>query len=256
MAQVVVLLKKFFRGLYKVLLFQRSFSIIGLLLLVILVGYFMARVARRQPEIFGLLKGPSIIQQEQDALIAKVGQLIALPEGEEPTVATVSDENELSDQAFFKNAKVGDKVLVYTNATKVVLYRPSENRVVEVGSVNIQNEDSDVAGVEDIKVLTNRFVILNGTSASGLTVDMETELKDVLPEVEIIEKANAQDGYDETILVDVSGSREEEARDLANKLGLRLASLPESESIDSDVDFLIIIGQDRAPEEPEPEAEE
>lgn len=255
MAQVVAQLKKFFGGLYKVLSFQLNLSIVSVLLLLFLGAYFVINMARKQPEVFGLLKGPSILQKEQETLIAKVGQLIALPD-EEPTVATVNDKSQLSGQAFFSNAEEGDKVLIYTNATKVVLYRPSENRVVEVGTVNIQNETTEVAGVEDIEVATNRFVILNGTDIAGLTIDMETELKDALPEVEVLETANARSGYEETILVDISGQRDEEAEDLANELGLKLAGLPDGESVNSDVDFLIIVGQDRTPEEPEPESEE
>ncbi len=43
------------------------------------------------------------------------------------------------DRLFFANAKVGDKVLVYAKAGKVILYNPSEDRIVEVAPINLNN---------------------------------------------------------------------------------------------------------------------
>ena len=78
-----------------------------------------------------------IAQEEVKSLVVKVGKLIVLPEGEEPTVATVTDPELLKDQPFFANAKTGDKVLIYTNARKAVLYNPEENKIIEVAPVSI-----------------------------------------------------------------------------------------------------------------------
>ena len=65
-------------------------------------------------------------------VVSQVGKLIVLPTGELPTIATITDLKQLKGQAFFNNAKVGDKVLIYTKAQKAILYSPSENKVVEV----------------------------------------------------------------------------------------------------------------------------
>jgi hypothetical protein len=78
-----------------------------------------------------------IAQEEVKSLVIKVGKLIVLPEGEEPTVATVTDPELLKDQPFFANAKTGDKVLIYTNARKAVLYNPEANKIIEVAPVSI-----------------------------------------------------------------------------------------------------------------------
>ncbi len=75
---------------------------------------------------------------EAKDLIEKVGRLIALPEGEEPTVATVSDPEKLKDQAFFANAKVGYKVLIYTQARKAYLYDPAQNKLIEVAPITTE----------------------------------------------------------------------------------------------------------------------
>lgn len=84
-----------------------------------------------------LLKDPSKATRQQiDSLVAEVGALIDLPQGENPTVATVSDPGKLKGQAFFSKAIVGDKVLIYPQAKKAILYRPSTRKIIEVGPVS------------------------------------------------------------------------------------------------------------------------
>ena len=73
--------------------------------------------------------------QEAADVIKAVGELIMLPEDEEPTVATVTDPTKLKDQAFFANAKTGHKVLIYTQARKAFLYDPEANKLVEVAPI-------------------------------------------------------------------------------------------------------------------------
>lgn len=77
-------------------------------------------------------------QQEAQAVVDQVGKLIFLPTGEQPTLATVSDPSQLKNQPFFAQAKIGDKVLVYPNSGKVILYDPVINKIVEVATINIR----------------------------------------------------------------------------------------------------------------------
>jgi hypothetical protein len=91
--------------------------------------YNQVRILKQDPQ--------AAARVEADALVAKVGKLIKLPEGETPTVATVSDAEALKDQAFFSSAVVGDKVLIYTTAKKAVLYSVSMNKILEVAPLNI-----------------------------------------------------------------------------------------------------------------------
>jgi|SRR3989338_1229129 len=87
-----------------------------------------------------LKKNPqAIAQQEVKSLIDKVSRLMVLPEGETPTIATVSEPEKLKDQPFFSKAQKGDKVLIYTNAKKAILYSPSTNKIVDVAPINIGN---------------------------------------------------------------------------------------------------------------------
>ena len=71
------------------------------------------------------------------SVVAEISKIMILPVGEDPTVATVADPEKLKGQSFFVNAKKDDKVLIYTNAKKAILYRPSERKIVEVAPLNI-----------------------------------------------------------------------------------------------------------------------
>ncbi len=81
---------------------------------------------------------------EAEDIINRVGKLLILPENETPTLATVNDPSKLRDQAFFANAKAGDIVLIYTKAEKAILYRPSENKIVEIAPFNISDTPSAI----------------------------------------------------------------------------------------------------------------
>ena len=84
------------------------------------------------------LKDPNTANQQViDEVVKKVNHLILLPSGEQPTLASVSDVKKVQDQPFFQNAQNGDKVLVYTQARKAYLYRPSQNILIEVAPLNV-----------------------------------------------------------------------------------------------------------------------
>jgi len=81
---------------------------------------------------------PQVVAREESVrLVNEVGKLIALPQDEEPTIATVTDPDQLKDQVFFANAQKGYKVLLYANAKKAILYDPINKRIIEVAPINI-----------------------------------------------------------------------------------------------------------------------
>ena len=77
-------------------------------------------------------------QDDLKNLLDQVSKLIILPQDEQPTIATVTDIEQLKGQAFFANAQIGDKVIIYTTAKKAILFRPSENKIVEVAPLNLE----------------------------------------------------------------------------------------------------------------------
>ena len=69
-------------------------------------------------------------------LIKEVGDKIVIPEGETPTIATVTDISKLSGQPFFKNAQNGDKVLIIGSTKEAILYRESIHKIISVAPIN------------------------------------------------------------------------------------------------------------------------
>lgn len=133
-------------------------SLFGILLLIVLAVFGSLYVIRIKPELLGLAKSTDASRKEVEELIYKVGKIIELPEGETPTVATVNDLNQTQDKDFFRKAQEGDKVLVYQGAKRAYLYRPSTNKIIEVGVVNAENNERkspEVSGKStDIEVIS------------------------------------------------------------------------------------------------------
>ena len=67
--------------------------------------------------------------------VAAVSKHYLVPD-EEPAIATVEDKEKVQSE-FFRAAENGDKLLIYKEAKKVILYRPSVDKIVEVGPVSL-----------------------------------------------------------------------------------------------------------------------
>ncbi len=107
-------------------------AVILFVIMIVLLGL----IAYTKPQIFGL-SVKNTDKQDTQSLILEVSKVIKLPEGETPTVGEVTDLSKVTNQKFFENAVQGDKFLVYKDAKKAFLYRPSEKRIIEVGVVNL-----------------------------------------------------------------------------------------------------------------------
>jgi hypothetical protein len=121
--------------------------VVLVLLLAAAVGtaaYYINRYNDSQQQVNKLKANPTVAAQtEAQTLISQIGKLTDLPQGETPTVATVTDITKLKDQPFFTNAKNGDKVLIYTTAKKAYLYRPSTNKLINIAPVNLGSGQSN-----------------------------------------------------------------------------------------------------------------
>lgn len=128
--------------------------VVGLaVLLVITVGFLFVRSQVQLRKLQNDLKeqteqnqnNPAVKSAEENKqLIEQIRKLIILPEDEEPTIATVNDLSKLQNQPFFANAQIGDKVLIYNKAKKAILFRPSENKIIELAPL-IDNSSAATA---------------------------------------------------------------------------------------------------------------
>lgn len=68
--------------------------------------------------------------QESD-ITAQLSEIVVLPKGEAPLIATISNVALLQGQPFYVNAQKGNKVFVYCVARKTILYDPLARKIVE-----------------------------------------------------------------------------------------------------------------------------
>lgn len=117
----------------------KSLLVLALLLIIAIASsfYFYTKYNDAQNK----LKHPEVVvKTETQSLVDKVSKHAELPSGEQPTVATVSDVSKLAKQTFFANAKNGDKVMIYSKAKKAILYRTSEDRIINIAPLNINSK--------------------------------------------------------------------------------------------------------------------
>ncbi len=145
-----------------------------------------------------------VSQNEAKALKQKVGQLIQLP-SENPTVATISDVTKLKDQPFFDGAKNGDKVLIFTEARKAIIYRESENKIINSGPIAVT---SDQTTNKNVTILASK----NGTSADAKS--SVASVKGVT-----VSEGKATKNYTKTQVVAVDGASADKAQEIATALG-------------------------------------
>lgn len=112
-------------------------TIVVILLPLLVGGAIVFGIVKTKPELLGIPKQGAPILTEADELVTLVSKLMTLPTDEKPTVATILDIKKVAGQDFYKNAKEGDKVLIFTTNKKAVIYRPSENKIIDVGVVSI-----------------------------------------------------------------------------------------------------------------------
>lgn len=67
-----------------------------------------------------------------------VSKHIILPTDEVPAELTIVDRSKVKS-AFLKNAINGDRVLIYQENKKAIIYRPSQDVLVDVGFVQIDD---------------------------------------------------------------------------------------------------------------------
>lgn len=220
-------------------LLKKNMAVVFIVILAAAIGASVYFYAQYQQASYRL-QHPSAAQDEDTkALIAKVSALMLLPPNEQPTIATVADKEKLKNQPLFGKAENGDKVLVYMKALKAILYRPSTNKIIEVGPVSF----SPPAATQSATPASLSVVLYNGTSIVGLTKKYEITLLSKVPNAKVVDRGNTNGTYDKSIVVDVVPAKSAVVSAAAAALGIPVAMLPSGETTPS-ADMLIILGAD------------
>ncbi|NTW75722.1 MAG: hypothetical protein HGB34_02360 [Candidatus Moranbacteria bacterium] len=247
-----------------------AWSVIGVLLFVAVGSAIYFYRAYRQAT------DPKPVVNETEKLIARLSQFMELPQGEAPTLATVTDKTKLVGQDFFLKAENGDQVLIYQTAGKAILFRPSTGKIVNFAPVNTKDSAGDQKASEtpqqDQTTSTEstqpapasvtqqvsqeavpvvapvgkaKVALYNGSTTVGITTKVEKELATGLADlVEVVAKAAAsKKDYEGVTVVDLSGARSQDASSIAGLLGGTVATaLPDSEATPEGADIVVIIG--------------
>lgn len=222
------------------LLVKISFFVI-LLLAVGSAGYFYYQYQAISK------KGVSEVKQ----LVETISQFMELPE-ETPTLATVTDKTRLEKQLFFQKAQNGDKVLIFPQAQKAILYRPSTQKIIEVASVRTADNDltssqetSPSAKELDAVQAPISVVLYNGTAIEGVTLAFQQKLTTKFSNFEVVAKGYAaKRDYQKTLVIDISGENPDLVSNITSEFGAKISTLPEEEASPAS-QLLIIVGQDQ-----------
>ncbi len=203
--------------------------------------------------------------KEIEDLVEQIGQMMLLPEGA-PTLATVTDREKLAEQPFFQKSENGDKVLIYTQSGRAILYRPSMKKIVDVTSVNVNPQTAQntpqtetttpdsptisanpntevVSGSASPDTLT--VALYNGSGKVGETAVLEKELLGYYPKATITTKETATSTYDETLVIDLTGKSPVLTESLSFFIKGKVGTLPDGEQKPEGSDILVIVGKNR-----------
>jgi hypothetical protein len=256
--------------------FTKLKSLLLLLIILFLVGVIAVAVYYYY-EYQQIKKDPNLIAQKEIMIITeKISRYMDLPTNEEPTIATVTDDEKLKDQDFFVNAQNGDKVLIYVKSAKAILYRPNTNRIINFAPLVLSAanqsgvadntlmeptptslipaevinempiEETPTAGIvgesQAEKTTQVSVTLYNGTEIGGLTSQYEDQLSSFENLIVVNKEKAARNDYKQILVIDLNGQNDDLVSQLAQMLGGVVASLPEGET-NPQTDILIIVAE-------------
>lgn len=184
---------------------------------------------------------------ETKQLVAQVSKFYDLPTDETPTVATVSDKSKVVDQPFFAKAENGDKILIYRKNKLVILFRPSQNKIINSGPVDLDAATGASTGTASQTQAPSvaKVGLYNASTTVGVTNDAEKTLtgSSYASSLSIAEKKNASSNkLGKVVIVDVTGSNKDLAAKIAASMNGSVGDLPAGEAKPS-VDVAVYIGK-------------
>ncbi|MFC1647147.1 hypothetical protein ACFL1A_02555 [Patescibacteria group bacterium] len=182
---------------------------------------------------------------DQKSMIEEVAKLIDLPTDETPQVAVVTDETKLKSQPFFTPARNGDWVLAYRNIKRVILYRPSIKKIIDVANAVFADRSQESNVVTDSSVTVSKNITVAIRNASGVENAQETVTKQLatISDISITESTDSAGLRGSSLIVKQGTTDDIKFQEFVDLLGYKVGQVPDSEK-SSDADILILIGSD------------
>lgn len=196
------------------------------------IGLFHYRQSHRGPVTSN---GLSPAERAKD-LGRRVAQLVLLPPGETPQLMAVDDISQYKDRPLFTNAQNGDAILVYAAEKRVIIYRESVGKIVDIGPVTV--DDKPAPPPEGALTVA----IYNGSKIPELAAPVRDLIKRTFPSVYFVQEQNAMNSYGKNLVVDLTGKQAALTSQIGSLIGGDVASLPPGEG-KPDADLLVIIGR-------------
>jgi hypothetical protein len=121
---------------------RKKKSIIAILVIIVLILgglYYQTHYSKKAVE--------KRAQAETIRLVKEVKKIIVLPESDVPAVFDIQDPVLLiNQQAFFAGSEKGDKLLVYPQLGKAIIYSPKRKMIINVGPVTFDQAKSIQSG--------------------------------------------------------------------------------------------------------------
>jgi hypothetical protein len=121
---------------------RRSWFLVGMGVAVAVVVVILLLTYRTymSPEAIDARTREKVIE-ETETLLRNVGDLMVLPQGETPIIYEVNDPDMLKrQQPFFTGSGKGDKLIIYPNAVKAILYSPTQHKIINVGPITFDGD--------------------------------------------------------------------------------------------------------------------
>lgn len=208
----------------------RKIVLIGGVILLMVVAFFVVQQLRQRDSA----------KAEMERVRKEVGRLVILPDKEEPTLATVVDKSKLTNAFLKANAETGDKVLVYPQAKKVFIYRPSVKRLAAMGPLVLDPSAAEVRGA--------RIAIRSGNGDKKVAEEIRGKLLANYQTAAVGEISDAaRQSYPTTIVIDLTkeGDKYNLVTHMMGVLNAQRGILPQGEQVPENVDILIITGLDK-----------
>lgn len=189
-------------------------------------------------------------RDEVQGYLEKIQSMVIVPTDEAPSLATVVSTESLRGEVFFRNVVLQDKLFLYDTARIAILYRPSEQKIVNMaylaeGATESPKSAPMVRGesTQSATLTTPMSVaVYYATDSASLRSRVGDALR-AIADVTVAQEALArQSSYTGLTLVDITGTNGARIQTLADTIGGTIGTMPATEDV-PDADILVIVGE-------------